>query len=104
EQRRADRTFTDRKKFVRAALEITECEFRRSPHLQPRAVAVVPRRRSVQANLGLQLDLCNPLQRLAQNFGLELQLPLVRNVLVMAAAALPEVRAASLDAIGRRFD
>ena len=45
----------------------------------------------MQANLGFQLDLyfCNPLQRLAQNFSLALQLPLVGNVLVVASAALP---------------
>ncbi len=58
----------------------------------------------MQANLGLQFDFRNPLQRLAQNPSLEFQLPLVGNVLVMASAALPEVRTARLDAIGRSFD
>ena len=58
----------------------------------------------MQPNLGLQLDLRNPLQRLAQNSSFELQLPLVGNVLVMASAALPEIRTARLDAIRRRFD
>ena len=77
---------------------------RGSAHLKPRAVAVVPRRRSMQPNLGLQFDFRNPLQRLAQNLRFELQLALVRNVLIMAAAALLEVWAARLDAIGRCFD
>src|ERR1039458_2676180 len=119
DQRRADRTFADRKKFVRANPEVPQREsgvprtagfaglgwkFRRSLHPQPRPVAVVPRRRSMQPNLSFQLDFRNPLQRLAQNYGLELQLPLVRNVLVMASAALPEVRTASFDAIRRGFD
>jgi len=58
----------------------------------------------MQPNLGLQFDVCNPLQRLAQNSSLELQLPFVGNVLVVASAALPEVRTASLDSIGLRFD
>ena len=58
----------------------------------------------MQADLGSQLDFCNALQRLAQNASLELQLPLVRNVLVMASAALLEVGAAGCDAIGRQFD
>jgi hypothetical protein len=58
----------------------------------------------VQANLGFQFDFRNPPQRLAQNSSFELQLPLVGNVLVMASAALPEVRTARFDAIGRRFD
>src|ERR1039457_26773 len=119
DQRRADRTFADRKKFVRANPEVPQREsgvprtagfaglgwkFRRSLHPQPRPVAVVPRRRSMQPNLSFQLDFRNPLQRLAQNYSLELQLPLVRNVLVMASAALPKVRTASFDAIGRRLD
>jgi hypothetical protein len=58
----------------------------------------------MQSNLGRQVDFRDPLQRLAQNFSFELQLPLVGNVLVMASAALTEVRTARLDAIGRRFD
>src|SRR5208337_1650427 len=116
---RADGTFADRKKFARAEPEVPQresgvprprafrglgWELRRSLHLQPRPVAIVPRRRSMQANRGFQFDFRNPLQRLAQNSSLELQLPLVGYVLVMASAALPEVRTASFDAIGRRFD
>jgi len=58
----------------------------------------------MHANLGLQLDFCNPLQRLAQNSGFELKLPFVGNVLVVASAALLEVGTAGFDAIGRRFD
>ena len=58
----------------------------------------------MQTNLGLQFDLCNPLQSLTQNAGFEFQLTLVGNVLVMASAALPEVWAASFDAIGRCLD
>ncbi len=58
----------------------------------------------MEANLGFQFDLCNPLQRLAQDFSFGLKLPFVRNVLVMASATLPEVRAAGVDPIGRRLD
>jgi hypothetical protein len=58
----------------------------------------------VQANLGLQFDLRNPLQRLTQDFSFELQLTLVWDVLVVASAALLEVRTARLDAIGRPVD
>src|SRR3979411_2575956 len=58
----------------------------------------------MQTNLGLQFDFCNPLQCLAQNSSLEFQLSLVGNVLVMASAALPEVRTPRFDTIGRRLD
>ena len=58
----------------------------------------------MQPDLACPLELPHALQRLAQNCGLEFQLPLVTDVLVMATAALPEIRAARLDAIGRRLD
>ena len=58
----------------------------------------------MQANLRFQLDFRNPLQRLAEDSSLELQLPLVGNVLVMASAALPEIRTARFDAVRRGFD
>src|SRR5260370_13374400 len=103
EQRRADRTFAHRKKFVRTKPEVSQRELRRAPHLQPRPVAIVPRRRPMQPNLSRQFNLRNALQRLAQNSSFELQLPLVANVLVMASPTLAKVRAASLDAIGRRL-
>src|SRR5258708_2117191 len=89
---------------MRAEPEVSQRKLRRGLHLQPRAVAVVPGRRSMQAQLRLQLNFCNPLQRLAQNCGLKLKLPLVGNVLVMASAALLEVGTSRFDAIGCRFD
>ena len=58
----------------------------------------------MQAKVGLQFDFCDPLQRLAQNASFEFQLSLVGDVLVMASAALAEVRTTSFDAVGRRFD
>jgi len=82
-------------RFCRSGVEL-----RCSAYLQSRPVAIVPRRRSMQPNLGGHLNFRNPPQSLAQDSSLELQLSLIRNVLVMASAALPEVRTARLDAIG----
>ena len=119
DQRRANRTFAYRKKFVRSKSEVAqrksgvprtagfaglEWKLRRSLHLQPRPIAVVPGSRRMQANPGFQLDLRDPLQRLAENFSLEFQFPIVGDVLVMASAALLKVRTASFDAVGRGFD
>src|ERR1019366_9571307 len=68
EQRRADRTFADRKKFVRAEPEVPQRKsgrglgrkLRRTSHLQPRPVAKIPRRRRVQPNLSRQFNLRDP--------------------------------------------
>ena len=104
EQRRVDRTFADRKKFVRAEPEVSQRESEHGSHLQPRPVAIIPRRRPMQPNLSRQFNLRDPPQRLAQNSSFELQLPLVGDVLIMASATLAEIRTASFDAIRRRFD
>jgi len=58
----------------------------------------------MQPNLGGHLNFRNPPQSLAQDSSLELQLSLIRNVLVMASAALRKLRTARLDAIGRSLD
>ena len=58
----------------------------------------------MRVNLGFQLDLRDALQGLAQDVSLELELPLVGNVLVVTSTAALKVRASRLDAIGRRFD
>jgi hypothetical protein len=55
-------------------------------------------------NISFQIDLRDALQGLAQDVSLELELPLVRNVLVVASAAVLKVRAPRFNAIGRRFD
>ena len=58
----------------------------------------------MQANFGLQFNFRNPLQRLAQNSGFEIELALVRNVLVVAPAALAKVWTTSFNAIGGCLD
>ena len=54
----------------------------------------------MHANLRFKLDLAHALQGFAQNCNFELQLPLIRNVLIMASAALPEIWTTRFDAIG----
>src|SRR5580658_2955748 len=58
----------------------------------------------MQADLRFQLNFRDALQGLAQNSSFELQLALVRNVLVMASAALAKVWTTSFNAIGRWLD
>jgi len=58
----------------------------------------------MQTNFFFQLDFRDALQRLAQDLRFEFQLARVRNVLIVAAAALLKIRAARLDSIGRSLN
>jgi len=58
----------------------------------------------MQANLVLQFDFRDTLQGLPKYLRFEFKLALVRNVLVMTAAALLEIWAIGLDAVLGCFD
>src|SRR5438105_8873220 len=68
----------------------------------PGAVAVIPRRRGVNLDALLPLNLRSAQQGLAQHRLFDLKLVLIAAVLIVAAPALAEVRATGLDPMGRR--
>src|SRR5882672_5946683 len=81
--------------------EISQCELRHRLHLQPRAVSIVPWRRSMQLDVVLQLDLRNSPQRLTQDLRFVLQLLLVWDVLIVASAAALEILAGRVNSLWR---
>ena len=87
-----------------AKLEISHSECGGSPHLETRAIAIVPRRRGVYFNLGRELELGPAAQVLKQNFFFDFELMLVAGVLVVTSAAVGEILTLWLDALCRWLD
>jgi hypothetical protein len=85
-------------------LEVPRSELGLGPNLQPRTVAVIPRRRGMHLDCAGQLQFSNPPQVLAQDFLLDLELMLVTGVLIMASAAGGKVWTARLNALRRSLD
>src|ERR1700690_1322313 len=67
DQWRTDGTLAYGKKLVRSEAVVAQGELGSGPHLQACAVAIIPRRRGMQANLVFQFDFRNALQCLAEN-------------------------------------
>ena len=74
-------------------------------HFPLRAIAIFPRSEDACVVISPgPFDLADPPQRLAQNLTLVLQLLLVRNVLVIASAAIAKMRAPRRDPLRRRLN
>src|ERR1700733_16085154 len=86
---------------MRTESVITECELRIGLNLEPATVAVIPWRRSMNRYICFQIEFGNAAKILFQDLRLALQLMLVADVLVVAAAAVPEVRTLWLYPSGR---
>jgi hypothetical protein len=85
-------------------LEVPRSELGLGPNLQPRTVAVIPRRRGMHLDCAGQLQFGNPPQVLEQDFFLDLELMLVAGVLVVASATGGKVWTARLNAVWRSLD
>ena len=106
EARRDDGAISHRAKLLRSGLVIARWPGRRGVRrdLPLRAVAVTEGRRGVRGDGAFPGDPPEPRQRLPQNLRfIASSCELVRNVLVVAAAADAEVRAGRGDAIGGRL-
>jgi hypothetical protein len=69
---------------MRPRCQVSNLPFR---DVKLRPVAILQRRTADDVNLGLELDLADPLQLLAQDIDLSRELIFVRCVLIVAAAA-----------------
>jgi hypothetical protein len=100
DQRRADRTFAHRKKFMRAEPKVAQR--RKLAQCAPAAASgcdnSTEEKHAGESRISARSSQSAAKSRAKLRF--EFQLSLVRNVLVMASAALPEVRTASLDRSG----
>ena len=101
-QRRRDRTHTDRQEVVGRPAAVTYAKtVTRLFHPQPDAIAIAPLRPRPHFDLPRKDDAGRGKDP-SQDFDLERQLCAITGVLVLAAAALPEVDAPGLDSRGRR--
>ena len=86
---------------MRTEFVVTECEFRDHANLKPTSIAIVPWRRTMNRYVYFQIKLGDAAKIFFQDCGLGLQLMLVADVLIVAAAAVPEVRTIWLYPPGR---
>src|SRR5579863_8527230 len=80
---------------------VTECELRNNANLKPTSIAIIPWRRTMNRYVYFQIELGDATKILFQDCGLGLQLMRIADVLVVAAAAVPEVRTLWLYPPGR---
>src|SRR5450755_3544369 len=101
DKRRADRATLDRQQLVRVGFEVAQRK--RGVMLQPDAgaIAVIPGLRRVYVNFLIEFQLGGAAHGLTQDFRFEAKLSRVVDVLILAAAALAEVRAWRNNAVGR---
>src|SRR5882672_880329 len=87
---------------MRVEAVVANGEIRRSPDLQPDAIAVIPRRRGMNLQLSRQLQLGDAPQIFFENSSFDFELMLVTGVLVVASATAPKIWAWRLDPKRRR--
>src|SRR4029077_8804544 len=84
-----------------AQLEISRRELRLNLNLQPRTIAIVPRRRRMNFDLAWQVELGESPQTLTQDIYFDTELMLVAGMLVVPPAAAAEIRTPRRDAMRR---
>ena len=80
---------------------VPERELRNNVNLQPTSIAIIPWRRTMNRYVYFQIKLGDAAKIFFQDCGLGLQLMRIADVLVVAAAAVPEVRTLWLYPPGR---
>src|SRR5271169_2008771 len=88
---------------MRREFEISRSEVGLGPHLEARAIAIVPGRRRMHLDFAFEFELGDAAKVFAQDFFFDFELVLVGGVLIVASSTASEVWTRRLCAVRRRL-